>query len=69
VHRSVVTSTTFSSVGYDPDGEVLEVEFVNGRIYQYASVPRDVYEDLRLARSMGRYYLDHIKDRFAETPL
>jgi hypothetical protein len=67
--RSVVNSTTFRSVGSDAERSVLEVEFVNGRVYQYANFPRELFEGLRVAPSVGRYYLDHIKECFEEIPL
>jgi hypothetical protein len=67
--RTVVNSTTFRSIGYDPDQSLLELEFLNDRAYQYTHVPREVYEEMRAAPSLGRFYLDHIKDRFDEIPL
>jgi KTSC domain len=67
--RTVVDSTTFRSLGYDAEQGVLEVEFVNGHVYQYLDVPRELYEEMRDAPSMGRYYLDRIRDSFQPVPL
>jgi hypothetical protein len=53
--RVPVTSTAMLSTGYDPDSRVLEIELINGDIYQYLDVPKHVYEDLLSAESKGRY--------------
>ena len=38
---------------------------MNGRVYQYRDVPREVYEEFRRAPSKGRYFRDRIRDVFA----
>jgi hypothetical protein len=58
-----VRSSNLRSVGYDPDSMVLEVEFHGGGIYQYMSVPEDIYHALMRAPSKGSYFNQHIKDR------
>ena len=60
--REEVVSSNLKSVGYDPKGQVLEMEFQNGRIYQYHQVPREEYEALMAAPSLGRYFLDNIRE-------
>jgi len=52
------------SVGYDPTNETLEIEFRSGAVYQYDSVPNDVYTGLMSAGTKGGYHAVHIKDRF-----
>jgi hypothetical protein len=37
--RTPVSSSNLSSVGYDPDEQILEIEFNGGRVYQYYDVP------------------------------
>ena len=37
--RYSVASSNISAVGYDEQSETLEVEFLNGSIYQYYNVP------------------------------
>jgi hypothetical protein len=44
MERTPVTSTDILSVGYDPDQELLEVEFIRGAVYQYSGVPVGVYQ-------------------------
>lgn len=43
---------------------MLEIAFREGGIYQYHGVPHGVYEALMRAPSKGRYFHDHIKDRY-----
>jgi hypothetical protein len=48
-------------VGYDAQTQVLEIEFVNGTIYQYFNVPESIYSGLMGASSHGRYFDAYIK--------
>ena len=62
--RIPVTSSSIVSVGYNPDTKTLEVEFVNGGIYQYFDVRRSIYDALMAANSKGAFVSDHIKGNF-----
>lgn len=61
--RERVSSTSITSIGYDPDAKILEVELRAG-IYQYFGVPAKVFDDLRNAASKGRYYSKFIRDAY-----
>ena len=54
--RIAVTSRSLRALGYDPDDQVLEVEFHNGSVYRYEHVPAEVVQALLEADSMGRYF-------------
>jgi hypothetical protein len=62
--RAPVDSTSLASVGYSPEHSVLEVEFRNGRIYRYFTVPAKVYEQLMAAESKGSFVNRFIRDVF-----
>ena len=64
MHRLPVDSSAIASVGYDRDTCVLEIEFVEGDVYQYFAVPRRVHRELLAADSMGRYFQSQIRDRY-----
>jgi hypothetical protein len=64
MNRIPVTSSSLHSVGYDDECEILEVQFGSGSVYQYLHVPRDVYEMLMTAPSVGNFFVAQIKDRF-----
>lgn len=64
MNRTVVASSNLRSVGYDPSSMTLEVEFHDGGVYQYSSVPASVYAGLMGAGSKGSYLASHIKNRY-----
>jgi hypothetical protein len=64
MQRINVSSSNISSIGYEPESQVLEIEFHDGSIYQYDGVPQSVYEGLMNASSHGQYLHQHIKDRY-----
>lgn len=59
--RKLVASSNIAAVGYDPETQTLEVEFLNGGVYQYFNVPREVYDNLLSSGSMGAYFQNNIK--------
>lgn len=64
MERTPVTSTDILSVGYDPDKEVLEIEFIRGAVYQYFGVPIGVYEGIMAADSKGKFFHANIKNTY-----
>jgi hypothetical protein len=64
VKRDLVTSTNIVEIGYDPPSLTLEVVFRNGGIYQYFDIPKQEYESLLGAASIGEYLNRNIKGRY-----
>jgi hypothetical protein len=64
MERIPLESQALSSVGYDAARRVLEVEFTNGRVYQYFGVPRHEVERLLGADSQGAFFSDRVRDRY-----
>ena len=64
MERERIRSSNISSVGYDPEDETLEVEFVGGSVYQYIGVPQQLYERFMASPSKGRFFSAHIRDKF-----
>lgn len=62
--RTAVASSNLRSVGYDPDSMTLEIEFHDGGLYQYRSVPASVHAGLMGSASKGSYLAVHIKNRY-----
>ena len=62
--RKPVSSSSISSVGYDPKTLTLEVQFRSGEIYKYEEVPEDVYIGLMDAPSKGSYINDVVKNTY-----
>ena len=64
MNRKDVESSNIKSVGYDKGTKTLELEFNNGGVYHYFSVPIDVYEGLMGAYSKGKYFWKNIRKEF-----
>lgn len=64
IMRQSVRSRNIRSIGYDDASQTLEIEFHSGGIYQYANVPKSVYDDLMHAPSHGSYFSRYIKGRY-----
>lgn len=61
MNRTPVSSSNLAAVGYDAERQILEVEFLNGSIYQYLNVPLHIYEQLMNASSHGEYFNRYIR--------
>lgn len=77
MEREPVESTAIRSVGYDPEREVLEVEFHSGRIYRYTGVAADLHAWLMRSPNKGalfnrmidgRYEFERIDHQRADAP-
>ncbi len=64
MQRIPVESSDLVSAGYDEVARTLEIEFKEGRIYQYFEVPPDIYKGLVRAPSPGTYFFSHINAYF-----
>lgn len=53
--RTSVISSAINSIGYDPESEILEIEFAGGTAYEYYDVPHQVYDEMMHAESLGAY--------------
>jgi hypothetical protein len=65
MERTPVISSNVSSIGYDANEQILEVEFNNGAVYQYSSVPEYEYTGLINAASKGSHLHSQIKNRYS----
>lgn len=61
MNRQAVTSSNIASIGYDANSQTLEIEFLNGGVYQYFDVPQHIYEGIMSADSHGQYLAKSIK--------
>lgn len=67
--RTQIESSSLASVGYDPQTQVLEVEFHGGRVYRYSAVPPDVWRSLLEADSAGRFLNREIRGVYPSQPV
>ncbi|MBS66993.1 MAG: KTSC domain-containing protein [Pseudomonas sp.] len=54
--RVAVNSSSLRALGYDPEQQVLEVEFSSGSLYRYEAVPPEAVQALLDADSLGRHF-------------
>ena len=62
MYKTKVESSAFSSIGYNAEQQVLEVQYKNGRIYQYIKVAYETYADFILSESKGKFLHEFIKN-------
>ena len=64
MERKKVISSNISSIGYNPEDRIIEIEFHDGGIYQYFDVPKTICDDLMTARSHGSFFHRYIKNNY-----
>lgn len=64
MNRNPVASSNIASLGYDEPSQTLEVEFMNGMIYQYYNVGSALYEELMRAPSKGQFLNFNIRNAY-----
>ena len=58
-------STAIETVAYDETEHVLRAKFrASGTVVIYEDVPRDVYDSLIFADSIGAYFREHIEGAY-----
>ena len=58
------TSSQISRYGYDPQTQIMAVEFRRGGAYEYRGVPADVFQRFVEADSKGSFHYREIKGKF-----
>jgi hypothetical protein len=64
MEREPVSSSNVISVGYDGSSETLEIEFMNGTIYQYYNIPELVHQQLMESGSKGQFVNTYIRNHY-----
>lgn len=64
MNRQPVQSSMVKAWAFDPTTDTLEIEFTNGRVYQYEGVPAFLAKGFELATSKGRFFMSRIDRRF-----
>jgi len=64
MNREPVQSSNIAEIGYDEASETLEIQFLNGSVYQYFDVPVTIFEGIMNPGSKGEYLAQYVKGRF-----
>ena len=62
--RISVESSSLKSAGYSAEEQRLQVEFLNGTVYDYFGVPPALHEALMVASSKGSFFNTEVKERY-----
>ena len=60
------TSNVIKSFDYEGKTQTLRVEFNNGSVYKYHDVPDSMYQELKIAPSVGQYFNTHIREKYGQ---
>ena len=55
-------SSNIAEIGYDYDNLTLEIQFLNGKVYQYWPISPSGYDSFLKAKSKGGFFAQHIKN-------
>ncbi len=59
-----VKSSNFKKAEYDTETKSLIIEFNNGARYEYLEVPHQVFTQMRLSESQGKFFTSKISKTF-----
>ncbi len=60
------SSNVIRSFDYDEATQTLRVEFNTGSVYQYRDVPKNIYQELKIAPSVGQYFNTNIREKYGQ---
>lgn len=64
--RQYVSSSMITSIGYDSNTSILEIEFKsNGEVWQYYDFPESCFHEM-MATSHGKYFCSSVRGRYRE---
>lgn len=69
IDRQDVVSSNIKSIGYHAETQTLDVEFAAGRVYRFAGVPQQAYDQLIGAESIGSHFARHVRGKFPSVDL
>jgi len=64
MNREYVDSSMIRSIGYDPTSSILEIEFIEGPVWQYPGFPEYMWYEFQASSSKGKYFHANIRDQF-----
>lgn len=64
INMQPIASRMAEAVGYDPDRNLLQIEFKSGSVYQYEDVDVATWTALQASDSAGRFFNGRIKGQY-----
>ena len=69
MERTPIQSSHLKEIGHDPTTNTLEVQFKNGKVYQYQHVNRSAFHQILSLPSQGEAFHRIIKTKHFESKL
>ena len=67
MEREYVDSQMITSIGYDANISILEIEFKSGgAVWQYSDFPECLWNEFQSAESKGKFFRQNIRKQFNE---
>ncbi len=66
MQRQRLSGSALKSGGYDSSEQLLELEFVDGRIRHFRNVPTEVWRRLVASPNPGSFYEDRIAEEYPQ---
>jgi len=63
--RKPLKSSKLRAAGYDERQRTMEIEFVNGDVYEYKAVSPELYRQLMASPSPNSFFEDKIEESFS----
>lgn len=60
-----VESSNIEAIGYEYEDEILYIKYLNGSVYKFYKVPKQIYEEFLSAPSKGQFMNSRIKGAFS----
>lgn len=67
VEMTPCESSNVEGYGYDSKNKQLWIAFKGNKVYRYDGVPKEIYNELHLAESKGKYVSSNIRNKFKTT--
>jgi KTSC domain len=64
MERKRLSSGKLLAAGYDESSRTIEIEFVNGDVFEYKGVSREIYRQLMASPSPSSFFEDKIDEQF-----
>ncbi len=64
MNRKPLKSSKLRAAGYDERQRLLEIEFVNGDVYEYKAVSPELFRQLMASPSPSSFFEDKIEEAF-----
>jgi len=57
-------SSSIDSANYDEENSILTIAFKGISVYEYYAVPLEVWTQMLLTPSIGKFFYEHIRDKY-----